>query len=587
MTHRTGAAKRATSMAASIIAAGFTAIALHAQQPRDGRPPVAGTASISGTVVMADGISAPARHATVEIAGAAMLTDDNGRFSFAKLPAGAHLVVATKSGFLPAAYGAKRPAGPGVPIEIRDGQQVTGIEMRLVRGSVLAGVITDQFSHPTPNTEVRAYRYGVDANTGQRMPVAVTTGLGITTTDDKGQYRLYGLEPGEYIVSAAGPPAAASLRAVTADDVRYALQLLKLPAGVPPDTSMRRPQPVVSRPIGSGVPVFYPSAESVADATRIALGLGEERQGVDVARRPVSGGVVKGSVGGPWAAISDGGKVYVIDTDSPFVDSKPWGTQGGFVFDLAPGHYQLVAIADNGGFIARGEAFVVAGGDYSLGLILQPGATITGRVVFQRTSAQDADPTLVHLSLVGATRADFPYRTSPLKADGKFSWTNVPAGSYRLGVTTAQNLQPGWRVKSAKAGDVELLDGVFDVGAANIGDVVITLTDARSEISGTLQATDGTPVSDYSVLVFSADRQFWRPMSRRTQVVRPASNGRFAVRDLPEGDYLIVALNDIETGQWHSADFLAELAPFAVKVTLGDGEKKVRNLKIGGGYSTR
>jgi hypothetical protein len=167
-----------------------------------------------------------------------------------------------------------------------------------------------------------------------------------------------------------------------------------------------------------------------------------------------------------------------------------------------------------------------------------------------------------------------------VKADGSFQWTGVPLGSYRLAVTTAANLQPGWRVKSAMLGELELLDGMLAMKSGAPGEIVITLTDARSAITGTLQAPDGTPVNDYTVLAFSADNKFWTPASRRTQVVRPNSSGVFAIRDLPEGDYLIVALNDVEAGQWRRADFLAELAPYGVRVSLADGEKKTQDLKI-------
>jgi hypothetical protein len=326
----------------------------------------------------------------------------------------------------------------------------------------------------------------------------------------------------------------------------------------------------------------------VSEAPRITLGLSEERQGVDVVRRRVPAGSISGNVSGPFARIREGGKVHIIDRASPFTATVPWQiVDGSFAFiGVPPGQYDVIAMSETGGYQGRSEAFV-SGSGAVLAVYLQAGATVTGRLVFQTTTGQPADATLVRLSLLPASRADFPFRSTPLKADGSFQWTGVPLGSYRLQVTPAANLQPGWRVKSATIGGAEILDGVLDMRQGAPGEIVISLTDARSAITGTLQAPDGTPVNDYTVLVFSADSKFWIPASRRTQVVRPNSSGVFALRDLPEGDYLIVALRDIEAGQWHRAEFLAELAPYAMKVSLADGEKKTQNIRISGGYSTR
>ncbi len=569
-----------------LAAAVTTVVAVHGQQPRDGGPAPTGIASISGVVVTVDAVPTPVRRATVEVNGVAVLTDDEGRYSFTRLLPSTYLVVANKPGYLPGTFGAKRGAGPGVGIEVRAGQQVRGVQVKLFRGSVLAGMVVDQQSRPAADTVVRAFRDGIDATTGEKLPLPVTVGLSETVTDGKGRYRFYGLEPGDYVVSAGGPPAVASVRMTTGEDVRYARQLLQIPAGMPIDTSIRRPAAVSSSGRREGIPMYYPSAESVAEATRVTLGLGEERLGVDVVRRTAGAGVVKGNVAGPFATIREGGKVHIVDTASPYTATLPWDKLygGSFTFSgVPPGHYDVVALSDSGGLLARSEAFVMPSSESAMALFLRPGLTITGRLVFEGTSGQPADPTLVRLTLAGASRADVPVSTSPVKSDGRFTWTAMPTGKYRLSVTTASNLQPGWRAKSAMLNGVELLDGVFDTATAGAGEIVVTLTDARSLISGTLQSPDGAPVSDYSVLVFSADSKFWKPASRRTQIVRPNSNGVFALLDLPEGDYLIVALADIEAGQWHNAAFLEELAPFAIKVSLADGEKKTQHIRISGG----
>ena len=135
---------------------------------------------------------------------------------------------------------------------------------------------------------------------------------------------------------------------------------------------------------------------------------------------------------------------------------------------------------------------------------------------------------------------------------------------------------------------VDVLDAPVVVrGSVAVPEVVITLTDSRSEVSGVLQGPDGRALADDTIIVFAADPQFWTPRSRRAQATRPATDGSFSVRDLPAGEYVIAAVADVEPGQWRDPQFLAELAPYGIRFSLADGEKKVQNIRIGGLYSTR
>jgi hypothetical protein len=50
--------------------------------------------------------------------------------------------------------------------------------------------------------------------------------------------------------------------------------------------------------------------------------------------------------------------------------------------------------------------------------------------------------------------------------------------------------------------------------------------------------------------------------------------------NLPAGEYYIVAVTDVEQGQWYDPAFLAELVGASARITLGDGEKKTQSLRI-------
>jgi protocatechuate 3,4-dioxygenase beta subunit len=125
-------------------------------------------------------------------------TDGDGRYEFAELPAGRFTLPVTKAGFFTLQYGQRRPTEPGTPVVLVDGAVSEGLDMALPRGSVIAGRLADEFGEPIASAQVQAQRYQYQPD-GQRrlMP------MGFAQSDDLGTFRLYGLMPGEYVVSAS------------------------------------------------------------------------------------------------------------------------------------------------------------------------------------------------------------------------------------------------------------------------------------------------------------------------------------------------------------------------------------------------
>jgi len=108
----------------------------------------------------------------------------------------------------------------------------------------------------------------------------------------------------------------------------------------------------------------------------------------------------------------------------------------------------------------------------------------------------------------------------------------------------------------------------------------VMFTDRQSEVSGVLLDADGHPAPEYFVIAFPSDRTRWLPQSRRIQSIRPATDGRFRVQNLPAGEYLIAAAADVEPGEWYDPSFLAQLVATATKVTVAEGEKQTQDLKL-------
>jgi hypothetical protein len=153
-------------------------------------------------------------------------------------------------------------------------------------------------------------------------------------------------------------------------------------------------------------------------------------------------------------------------------------------------------------------------------------------------------------------------------------------GSYRL---SAPGATEEWWLRSAMVSGKEVLDSTLEVTeGTDISGVIVTFTDRHSELSGVFQSTAGTPATDYFVIVFPADRALWRPQARRIQATRPATDGKYTFRDLPPGDYLVAALTDAEPGDWDSAEFLAQIAPGGIRVSVAEGERKTQDIRLAG-----
>ena len=122
-----------------------------------------------------------------------------GRFEFRDLPAGRFTLQATKSGFVNVQYGQTRPFESGKPIELADKQSLDNADISMPRGSVIAGRIVDEFGDAMPDVSVTAMRQTWQNGRRRLVP---SPGR-IAQTNDLGQFRIYGLPPGEYYVSAS------------------------------------------------------------------------------------------------------------------------------------------------------------------------------------------------------------------------------------------------------------------------------------------------------------------------------------------------------------------------------------------------
>lgn len=143
-------------------------------------------AALTGVVVRA-GTQTPVEGARVLIvshtggAGGVRIAvaDGDGRFRFVNLPAGVLRVWAERESYV-------RPAPLRVTLEA--GEPVRSLTLEMVPTGVITGRVLDGSAEPVARVDVRA-------DNGERTWEA--------RTNDLGEYRLFGLPPGAYVVSAA------------------------------------------------------------------------------------------------------------------------------------------------------------------------------------------------------------------------------------------------------------------------------------------------------------------------------------------------------------------------------------------------
>jgi hypothetical protein len=239
-------------------------------------PPASGV--VSGALTSPDG--QPVRKAQVRLLNAAArsarttTSDENGRFVFTDVPAGEYTLSASKPGFLEMVFGARRPGPsvPGTPIRLAAGQKMANLRIELRRGSVLTGTMRFIYEN------------------GRR---ALGAG-GNATTDDRGVYRIAGLMPGEYLVSAVprDTVAASAASAEALRDRQAQVMAAAKAAGTAPSSL-----PGATPPPSLGyAPIYHPGTPARAAATPVRVGAGEEVGGIDIRLQVIQTASISGTV---------------------------------------------------------------------------------------------------------------------------------------------------------------------------------------------------------------------------------------------------------------------------------------------------
>lgn len=570
-----------------------------------------------------------------------VVTDSRGRFVYAGLePGNDYYLGARGAGYEYTRYGWTAP-GQTLAINdihritLAAGQWVSDVKIPLWRLPVIGGRVVDERGEPVVGVAIRAFSQQSIA--GHRQLV----GSSIVTTDDRGVYRLTDLAPGDYVVAVlsvqstvlastpegrilravgelqtggigAGGPAAIAGPGLDLDG-RHRLAVTNFATPPPPSSTQPRAYPAQ----------FYPGASTFGDATMLELSYRETQLGIDFQLRPVPAVRVSGRIEGPP---SPGMLLRLLPAGS---EGLGFGSEaattilsedGGFTFFNVPaGQYTLIAqsavmdfttgspsarLPTTPGYPAGGAGvgsrngtpglsylsyygsrapswgrMPIAVGNSDLDgvvLAMHPVGKVSGRIVPAegvtippnariRVSAEPAngDPSLGLAS--GTVRLE----------KGVFTFTveGLLGGTYLIaaegGFTTASVVTGGRDVTST---------GVDAAAAPEINDVVITVTDKRQEIRGTVS---GAPGRTAGVIAFPVDPALWANFgwdAHRFRTTRAGSSGTFTVRPYAAGEYFLIAIDATKLDSWTDPKFLAAAAPLATRVVLAWGETKTQDL---------
>jgi protocatechuate 3,4-dioxygenase beta subunit len=404
-------------------------------------------------------------------------------------------------------------------------------------------------------------------------------------------------------------------------------------AGGGANANVPLPVPLGGRAVGFA-PVYYPGTTVASEARPVTVAAGQELENIDMPVQLVPVARIEGTIAGPDGRPLPGVTALLLpEGDSPvmligmtsIIRTRPDGTFS--AANVAPGRYTLAArydggrgatrmmdIGGGGVFVAREDMTArppagerepegpapkplwaqatldVNGQDISgVALTLQEGMAVSGRIVFAGERAAPADLTAVRINLLPIARGGLAIGLAgtTADADGGFQLAGAAPGEYRLAATlpgSGFSADSGWQLQSAISGGRDVLDTnlVVEPGRA-VDDLVLTFTDRRTELSGTVTDPAGEPVSDLTILVFPTERAFWSADSRRMpRPQQPGSDGRFSVDGLPPGEYYLAAVTQLEPENWGDPNFMDQLAAASIRITLAEGEKKVQDIRIGG-----
>ena len=444
-------------------------------------------------------------------------TDDSGTFGFPQVAPGRYIITVQRDGYLPLSAGRIGDYKMPPIFTVNSGQTIGGFVWRMTPSGVVSGKVKFDDAEPAVNVSIQLYRSYYDR--GRHGFAAVAN----AHTDDRGEYRVHGLEPGSYYVAALyqAPPR---------------------PSGAEPEIrkdALGNPLPEIGYAV-----TFFPQAQRMSDAVPVKVAPGDEVGGIDIFLTLVHTVHVRGRVlsalkGGVMASPSVSLRINDSDNTASVTAPMSITVDKDRNFDIAgvtAGPYLLVATAEENGVALTGRAPINIGdSDVSnADIVVAPQTIWNGKIQLDDDdSALQAGP-IVYLEPRRPT-------TSPVQAaisdNGEFSIAVVPDETYDLYVLNAPE---GAYLKSVRVANAERLgEGLEASAGATPPPLDIHLSSEGGEIIGRAVTADPKVVASGATVALIPDPPAGRVQSYQT--TQADEYGNFELRGIAPGRYVVVA----------------------------------------------
>ena len=473
-------------------------------------------------------------------------TDEQGVYEFRNVEHGTYTLQCIRNGYVRASYGQKGPNQPPVSLTVRPGQELKDLDFHLIRGGVISGRVLDADGEPLSGVQVQVLARQYMRGQVRMMP------RGGSSSDDRGEYRIFDLPPGRYFVQAVW-------RSFDNQESDFA-------------------------------PVFYPNALRAEDAQRISVGEGGEVPRVDIQMQKiptfsVSGKVLDLVTGRP---ITSGFVVARVAEYTMFFGSGGGRIRSDGSFRLAglvPGRYQLIAFVERPGASGFGMRSPVRkrfdlreANIENMVVTVGPGVAVRGKIVAE--GGEVSTDGLRVMLMPKAGNSPFPGGMSLANEDLTFEISNVQPGQYDLNVSSPQGpmaigLMSSARPQSASfyVGEVRadgenvLEEGLTVHENVPVPELEVVLDFTGGTVTGLLRDEDEQPISGVRVALLSTDQEK-RGSERYFRSGAADQDGQYKISAIIPGDYLLLVWPESNVARVQDPELFAQLEEHAVRVTV-------------------
>jgi len=539
------------------------------------KPPAdqsASLASVAGSVVQSD-TGAPVANAQVIFTGPipegesaesnaeemrrlGASTDEKGNFTFEKLKPGNYYVFAKHAGMIQK----RSDEMGGMTVQLQSGHSQK-ITVSMLATGVIAGRVLNEQGEPMQSERVTAmqYRYWL---AGRRL-IEVKT----VETNDQGEYRLFGLKPGSYFVLVGTRGSGSDGWVVmNRESSSKAIQRLYAPAYYPNETTAQTAVPIVVKPGDEARANFSLAQVTAYKVSGKVLGLVPQSENKDGEEQRVR---------------------YVVLTQKGFM--SPAGVTGvrkDSTFELSAipsGRYTLTVMdSDRKDDERHGSREVVVDSSDVTGITVNLDSSkgqLNGLIRPDGESKLDlsklyviflpADASSMTESnevVMEGSSAGIGY--GEVKRDGSFkAELPVTSGVISAMVAAQSTGSEDWYTSKILLNGKDVLASGFKAADAQRGRIEIVISAKGGTVEGTALNSENKPFADAQIIAVPADSKM-RTRLDLMQKVTADSQGRFRLRGVRPGEYLLMALED------------AEEQPFADEPFLKQNSDKIQKIKV-------